>query len=617
MARKSPWQEFAENFDAVYGTFQKVGKNIESSRLMDDEKFTAEGGLGWDEKTGKALEGDALERARYKALGDIYTKYGDADKGLAVRQQLMNLEQTTRANDIAEATLDHKIAQLGYLKSNLMQSNINKNNASATLSSTRAAEITKLLGPKYDKAVALARAAGYQADITGVNAYLAENTKSETLKDKIAELNKNIRTNEAILEAADGEVSLEQEIIANRKGIIAGSKIKEIEADNLDAQLKAELAATEAGTEYTGAKTDQQITETDITKETKDTTIESTNLQNEVNIAQSEAFLAIKDLSAEALKGELGVRIQNAKNNQNEAELKTLESAAFLKYAKDYKDKKFETGRDAADAFISIVGQFDPTRAAKLANEYTAEEIGKIANNGLMIQNEVSSFLQNRNFKGLAEYFDKKNGDDFGINLTRTEEGGVKIVETGENGEVVATLVDSPTMATALQDVQALTTFGNAGGYAELLFGREKGQAELNKVIASTESLEAGTTYQEILNDTVKYTEILKQDNLKVRNNLANAQIEKLKQEVAQEAGLTWNDKVAQKAYNSWVIGDTYALMSEDLKQQENGTQKLLEYTNRVKQGLGLIDQPPAGVSNDDWLSMTDAERAELIRLGN
>ena len=606
MARKSPWQEFAENFDAVYGTFQKVGKNIETSRITGDE-FTEEGGLGF------GLKGDALERARYKALGDIYTKYGEADKGLAIRQQLMNLEEARRANDINAATLQEQIRQTGILKSQLMESNINKNNAAAALSSQRAAEISRLLGPKYDQAVALARQQGYKADIEGVNAWLAQNTKGKTLEDQIAELNKSIRTNEAIIAAADGEVSLEQEIIANREGIIADSKIKKITAENEDEKQKAEIESIKAGTGLTGAQTEKTETETEITEKTKDTTIQATNVQNQVNIAESEAFLAFKELNQEAFGQELQTRLTTARAQGNAAKLQEIESAAFLKYAKDYKNGLYETGKDAANAFISIVGQFDPTRAAKLANEYTAEEIGKIANNGLMIQNEVSSFLQNQDFVGLAEYFDKKNGTDFGITLTRTEGGGVKIVEVAE-GEVVATLVDAPDVATALQDVQALTTFGNAGGYAELLFSREKGQAELNKVIASTENLEAGTTYQNILNDTAKYTEILKQENTKVRTSLANAQIEKLKQEVAQEAGLTWNDKVAQRAYNSWVTGDTYAVIAESLSEEP---QKLLEYTNRVKQGLGLISAPPTGVSNEEWLSMTDVQRAEFIRLGN
>ena len=118
MARKSPWQEFAENFQSVYGTFQKVGKDIETARLMDDEKFTAKGGLGF------GLEGDALETARYKALGDIYTKYGDADKGLAVRQQLANLEEKKRSNELNRRILENQVDIQGRLAKKMLESNI-------------------------------------------------------------------------------------------------------------------------------------------------------------------------------------------------------------------------------------------------------------------------------------------------------------------------------------------------------------------------------------------------------------------------------------------------------------------------------------------------------------
>ena len=118
MARKSPWQEFADNFNSVYGTFQKVGRDIETSRLMDDEKFTAEGGLGF------GLEGDELEKARYKALGDVYTKYGQPDKGLAVRQSLANLEAKERENVLNRAILDEQIKQRGILTTALANANI-------------------------------------------------------------------------------------------------------------------------------------------------------------------------------------------------------------------------------------------------------------------------------------------------------------------------------------------------------------------------------------------------------------------------------------------------------------------------------------------------------------
>ena len=132
MARKSGWQNFADNFNAVYGTFNKVGQNIESKRIMDDEKFTAEGAKGY------GLSGNDLEKARYKALGDIYTKYGNADKGLAIRQQLSNLEATERANELEAATLQEQIRQRGLLQSALMQSQAYQNTASGNASNANA-----------------------------------------------------------------------------------------------------------------------------------------------------------------------------------------------------------------------------------------------------------------------------------------------------------------------------------------------------------------------------------------------------------------------------------------------------------------------------------------------
>jgi hypothetical protein len=106
MARKSPWQEFAENFQGVYGTFKQIGQDVETGRIMDDEKFTAEG------KAGAGLSGSALDKARYKALGDIYTKYGNAKEGLAVRTQLADLDAKERENTLNASILD----ELKYLR---------------------------------------------------------------------------------------------------------------------------------------------------------------------------------------------------------------------------------------------------------------------------------------------------------------------------------------------------------------------------------------------------------------------------------------------------------------------------------------------------------------------
>ena len=123
MARKSPWQEFAENFKNVYGTFKQIGQDVETSRIMDDEKFMAEGGQGF------GLKGDALEEARYKALGDIYTKYGNAKQGLEMRQGLANLEEKRRSNDLNEAILKNQINIQGTLAEQLARGNVGLVNA--------------------------------------------------------------------------------------------------------------------------------------------------------------------------------------------------------------------------------------------------------------------------------------------------------------------------------------------------------------------------------------------------------------------------------------------------------------------------------------------------------
>ena len=132
MARKSRWQQFTDNFNGVYDTFNKLGQNIEAKRIMGDD-FTAEGGAG------AGLSGADLERARYKALGDVYTKYGNAEAGLNVRNQLATLEAANRDNQLNRDIYDELVKQRGVLQSGLMGSQINSNNASANASNASAA----------------------------------------------------------------------------------------------------------------------------------------------------------------------------------------------------------------------------------------------------------------------------------------------------------------------------------------------------------------------------------------------------------------------------------------------------------------------------------------------
>tara|TARA_R100000278_G_scaffold41007_1_gene36152 strand:+ start:38 stop:1903 length:1866 start_codon:yes stop_codon:yes gene_type:complete len=620
MARQSPWQEFANNFNAVYGTFTKLGKNLEAKKLMDEDmEFYA------PEDTEKAnpLVGLDKDRARMRALADIYTKYGDAEGGLKIRSDLAATEQAERNAEIQRQTMNELIAKVG-IGNQLAMAQTRATDASATLSAARASEITSLLGPKLEQAKALAERMGYEATIEGVNAYLAKNTKSEALKDKITELNKNIALNEGIIKAA-GDESYERGLIAQQKQLSTnletaqeGLKQDKITTENLDEKQKADIEAT---------KTDTELKKEDlkVKKGVSESTIAASIAANRKIIRETETYMSLADLDEKQREAELEKRIAEARAGLSGAnallsqnKLKEIESAAFLLFAENADKYKNDDERSAA--FINIVNKFDPIRGAKLKNDYTAAEVAGIANEGLKIQNEIASYLQKQDFKGLATYFDDKNGDDFGITFNEdSETGAVSIVETGSNGETVRTLVDAPNRETALENIQAITTFGNAGGLAELLFKRKKGQLELDKVAAEIDGIEAGTTYQEILNDVTKYSKILEQGNIKARTALAEAQTEKLKQEIQKDSGLTFSREIAEKAYGAWLGSSTFANASEMMSGDKDklGRDMLTVYKNQVKQGLGLLEFAPEGVSNDDWLGMTEDQQARYKALGN
>ena len=108
MARKSQWAQFAENFESTYTLGNKLRQAYDTKQVMNDEKFM---GAATDDKkagAGFGLSGDALEKARYKALGDIATKYGDSAGGLANRTALADLNAKDRQNKMDENTFAYR-----------------------------------------------------------------------------------------------------------------------------------------------------------------------------------------------------------------------------------------------------------------------------------------------------------------------------------------------------------------------------------------------------------------------------------------------------------------------------------------------------------------------------
>ena len=136
MARKSRWQQFADNFNSVYGSFTNVAKGIEGKKVMDEE---------YTDANGIALTGADLDRRRYEELAKVYTKYGDAAGGLQMRSNLAQIESANRDNDINQSILQELVYQRGEGATRKLDSETNQNNASATnLTSQAGARDAKL-----------------------------------------------------------------------------------------------------------------------------------------------------------------------------------------------------------------------------------------------------------------------------------------------------------------------------------------------------------------------------------------------------------------------------------------------------------------------------------------
>jgi len=482
MARKSGWQNFADNFNSVYGTFNKVGQNIESKRIMDDEKFTAEGAKGF------GLSGNALEKARYKALGDIYTKYGNADKGLAVRQQLSNLEATERANELEAATLQEQIRQRGLLQSALMQSQAYQNTASGNASNAT-----------------------------------AKRTNLTTPGEVLALANKNRAAQQA-----------NQFTEQTQPGLIA----------------------------KTNAESGEQVA--------------LINAATQQRKAESGFLTQISD--PEYWKG-LGILEPTPDQRQ----------AALI--------EMYENSDIPIDRQMAVTGALQKHGIEKLQNTalQTAEQAKAALSKGV---------------DNLVKWYDGvDDGDATSLELRETDNGFALFQKSGTGDDAQESVLfegrDKAEIEARLMG--QIEDPGSGIEIANAILDRQQKEADLDKTGAETAEIAADTDYQNIVNDTAKYSEILAQGNTAARTELAQAQVAKLKQETESEAGVSWNDKAAQKAYNSFITSETYNMLAQTFQDDPVGFDV---YTNRVKMGLGLIKPPPADVNEEDWLKMTDADRA-------
>jgi hypothetical protein len=138
MARKSGWQQFADNFNSTYGAFSKVGKDWEARDIMGEqpEVMTGEDGTqSWkyDGKSyDKEITPEQLRGFQFDRMANSMSKWGDHKGALEMRQKQEDIVATRESNKVQREIRDELIYQKGVGASSNLDAGIASTNAKTT-----------------------------------------------------------------------------------------------------------------------------------------------------------------------------------------------------------------------------------------------------------------------------------------------------------------------------------------------------------------------------------------------------------------------------------------------------------------------------------------------------
>jgi len=378
MARKSRWAQFTDNFNGVYGTFNKIGKDIESTKVMNNE---------YEGEDGNALSGDALDRRRMQELSKVYTKYGDTKGGLDLRAQQAKIESDKRANDLSRDTYDELVRQNGLLKSAQMRAETANTQANTGNTTSTTARRDALLPGELEQ---------QGATLAGTNANTGNTTSTTARRDAL--LPGELEQQGATLAGTNANTGNTTSTTARRDALLPG----EIENQG--------LTNTGLGLANQNAALDVRIKD-----ETSESTIESTNEGNDAKTADSKfknltSTLALEDLTRE------------------ESLLTTIMG-----------DDSYNTPEEAQDAYRAAIENDDTIpfeRKNQILGALDKMGLERLTNESAKLAAGAQTALQKGGMDGLVEYYDTIDDGDT-MRIERNDDGTVSIIAARGDEETV------------------------------------------------------------------------------------------------------------------------------------------------------------------------------------
>ena len=445
MARKSKWAQFTDNFNGVYGTFNKIGKDIESTKVMNND---------FEDANGNALGGDALDRRRMQELSKVYTKYGDTKGGLDLRAQQAKIESDKRANDLSRDTYDELVKQNGLLKTQQMLADRRGTDATTANTQSTTSRRDALLPGEVDQ---------QGATLDNTNASTA-NTQSTTSR-RDALLPGEVDQQGATLDNTNASTANTQSTTSRRDALLPG----EIEGQGLD---------------NTGKELNNQgsAIDVDIKDATSASTIDSANTGNEADSAGNKVKKYKSTIEYEQLDAEEQLLVEL---NQTE----------------------YDTPEDAQAAYLQMVtddDRIDPTRKAGIIKAINEVGLVKLQGEATKLAQGAQNALQSGGMDGLIEFYDGVDDGDT-MRVERGDDGTVAIIST-RDGEDTVMFSDSSDDAAAVVEQQMFNQLSRPGTGFEVVAQAAtvaKTRAETERTGAQTDLL-GKQAFSELLGQDVE-----------------------------------------------------------------------------------------------------------------
>jgi len=470
MARKSRWANFAESFNGTYGALNNAFRNVQMGRAMSAD---------YNDDEGNALTGDALDRARYKALADIETRYGRPTEGLALRSNQAALQATNFENDLNVELRPELLRQRGVLASGEIESRIGLNDANAYNSTSTARRRDAMLPGELENQTLSNAGIGLNNAQAEFDLDLDRETRQATVDEANAA---------ALKAAADARLAGANADVG--EGTV-GSRI----GTDLATQRQQEAAALDAETTATANVETQPERTAAVIAELRAQAAESSNREVDAEtLARDNSIVA--DIMSQALERDFGD-----------------DPAAANAWMVD----------QLAAADMTPAGRL---RAAETVNKFGVEAIGSRAT---QITQQANEAYRTGGIDGVADLYDNVN-DGVDGRVVRDGDRVSIVVDRGNGQEVVATATGPDAeRVVATQAMQIFRDPMRAMEMAAATLEYETGQAGLEQTNAETERTQAQTA----LIDEQVFSEELDQSRTRAQTLLILAQTNQTNRAIA------------------------------------------------------------------------------------